>query len=236
MRLLEEEARQWSLKKPVMSTPHDINTTAYERLKSAWTKRGIWNNKWGVLPGMSWKHEEPFEEMLRERLLQKGLAVDDPDEGKPEKAEEASRQISADTWTLPPGSIFGPDSVFTGRIFPLPAVEADEAPRRIAAETRTLFSRPIFGPDSVFNGPIFPVHALEADGKGDPPAPQRPHHDIFMCLGGRARRQGLAGQPIRNRNNNLKGAVRLPVPRCVRVLAGTVLQNQSNQQSLKQRL
>lgn len=56
------------------------------------------------------------------------------------------------------------------------------------------------------------------------------------CLGGRARRQGLAGQPTRNRNNNLKGAVRLPVPRCVRVLAGTVLQSQSNQQSLKQRL
>lgn len=119
MRLLEEEARQWSLKKPVMSTPHDINTTAYERLKSAWTKRGIWNNKWGVLPGMSWKHEEPFEEMLRERLLQKGLAVDDPDEGEPEKAEEAPRQISADTWTLPPGSIFGRDSVSTGAHLPI---------------------------------------------------------------------------------------------------------------------
>lgn len=181
MRLLQEEALQWPLKEPVMSTPHDINTTAYERLKSAWTKRGIWNNKWGVLPGMSWKHEEPFEEMLRERLLQKGLAVDDPDEGEPEKAEEAPRQIAADTWTLPPGSIFGPDAVSTGRIFPLPAVEADEAPRRIAAETRTLFSGPIFGPDSMFNGPIFPVHAVEADGKGGrPPAPQQPHHDIFM--------------------------------------------------------
>jgi hypothetical protein len=88
--LLEEEVRQWALKKleddAVMSTtPPDINTTAYERLKSACTRRGIWNNKWGVLPGMSWKHEEPVEEMLRERLLQRGLAVDGPGAGEPEK-------------------------------------------------------------------------------------------------------------------------------------------------------
>ena len=51
-----------------MSTPPDINTTAYKRVKSAWTKRRIWNTKWGVLPGMSWKHEQPFEETLREEL------------------------------------------------------------------------------------------------------------------------------------------------------------------------
>lgn len=212
MRLLEEEARQWSLKKPVMSTPHDINTTAYERLKSAWTKRGIWNNKWGVLPGMSWKHEEPFEEMLRERLLQKGLAVDDPDEGEPEKAEEAPRQISADIWTLLPGSIFGPDSVSTGRIFPLPAVEADEAPRRIAAETRTLFSGPIFGPDSVFNGPIFPVHAVEADGKGGPPAPQRPHHDIFMVPRGPSPKAGSRGSAHSEPEQQPEGSSQAPSP------------------------
>ena len=40
----------------------DINTRAYENVKKTWTKRGIWNGKWGILPGMSWKHEEPLEE------------------------------------------------------------------------------------------------------------------------------------------------------------------------------
>lgn len=40
----------------------DINTTAYENVKNTWTKRGIWNKRWGILPGMSWKHEEPLEE------------------------------------------------------------------------------------------------------------------------------------------------------------------------------
>lgn len=40
----------------------DINTTAYENVKNTWTKRGIWNKRWGILPGMWWKHEEPLEE------------------------------------------------------------------------------------------------------------------------------------------------------------------------------
>jgi hypothetical protein len=40
----------------------DINTKAYENVKNTWTKRGIWNVRWGILPGMSWKHEEPLEE------------------------------------------------------------------------------------------------------------------------------------------------------------------------------
>ncbi|KAI3321946.1 hypothetical protein HD806DRAFT_545617 [Xylariaceae sp. AK1471] len=40
----------------------DINTTAYENVKNTWTRRGIWNGRWGVLPGMSWKHEKPLEE------------------------------------------------------------------------------------------------------------------------------------------------------------------------------
>jgi hypothetical protein len=46
----------------------DINTRAYENVKNTWAKRGIWNKRWGVLPGMSWKHEQPFEEMVREEM------------------------------------------------------------------------------------------------------------------------------------------------------------------------
>lgn len=42
----------------------DINTRAYENIKNTWTKRGIWNTQWGILPGMNWKHEEPFQEEI----------------------------------------------------------------------------------------------------------------------------------------------------------------------------
>lgn len=44
----------------------DINTIAYENVKNTWNKRGIWNKRWGLLPGMSWKHEEPLEEEAAE--------------------------------------------------------------------------------------------------------------------------------------------------------------------------
>ncbi|KKZ60762.1 hypothetical protein EMCG_04572 [[Emmonsia] crescens] len=39
----------------------DINTKAYENVKAIWVRRKIWNRKWGILPGMVWKHEEPIE-------------------------------------------------------------------------------------------------------------------------------------------------------------------------------
>ena len=44
------------------STIADINTMAYETVKNFWVKQKIWDERWSILPGMSWKHEEPFEE------------------------------------------------------------------------------------------------------------------------------------------------------------------------------
>jgi hypothetical protein len=42
----------------------DINTLkAYENVKNTWVKRGIWDQRWGTLPGMSWMHEVPLEEI-----------------------------------------------------------------------------------------------------------------------------------------------------------------------------
>ena len=46
----------------------EINTRAYEVVKKIWMDRGIWNRKWGVMPGMSWKHEQPIDEMLAEEM------------------------------------------------------------------------------------------------------------------------------------------------------------------------
>lgn len=40
----------------------DINTRAYESVKTTLTERGMRIETWGILPGMSWKHEEPLEE------------------------------------------------------------------------------------------------------------------------------------------------------------------------------
>ena len=40
----------------------DINTRAYENVRNVWGKQGIRNKRWDILPGMSWKHEEPLDE------------------------------------------------------------------------------------------------------------------------------------------------------------------------------
>ena len=42
----------------------DINTIAYEHVKSIWTRRRIWNRRWCILPGMWWKHEQPFRDFV----------------------------------------------------------------------------------------------------------------------------------------------------------------------------
>ncbi|KAL8986086.1 MAG: hypothetical protein Q9177_004257 [Variospora cf. flavescens] len=39
----------------------DINTKAYENVKKWWLACHIWDTKWGILPGMTWKHERPLE-------------------------------------------------------------------------------------------------------------------------------------------------------------------------------
>ncbi|KAK8074550.1 hypothetical protein PG997_009213 [Apiospora hydei] len=44
----------------------DYNTKAYETVKARWVKRGIWDQRWGILPGMKWKHEQDLEGFLIE--------------------------------------------------------------------------------------------------------------------------------------------------------------------------
>ncbi|KAI4148039.1 MAG: hypothetical protein LQ340_005266 [Diploschistes diacapsis] len=69
----------WSYNESTTQTsipdPPDINTMAYEMVKDSWKKKGVWNEKWGVLPGMSWKHEKPLKEMLREEMGDDAVSV-----------------------------------------------------------------------------------------------------------------------------------------------------------------
>ncbi|GAW19433.1 hypothetical protein ANO14919_089200 [Xylariales sp. No.14919] len=44
----------------------DVNTKAYECVKNDWMKRGYWHHKWGILPGMWWKHERPLRDLKGE--------------------------------------------------------------------------------------------------------------------------------------------------------------------------
>lgn len=65
----ERERIEHESKSAEGSSVADINTRAYEVVKNTWTKRGIWNIQWGILPGMSWKHEEPLAQILDDSLI-----------------------------------------------------------------------------------------------------------------------------------------------------------------------
>ncbi|KAK4233742.1 hypothetical protein C8A03DRAFT_38533 [Achaetomium macrosporum] len=54
------------------------------RVKATWVKWGIWDAIWGVLPGMTWKHERPFEEVLQEELDNDAAQAEDSGIGNAE--------------------------------------------------------------------------------------------------------------------------------------------------------
>ena len=45
-------------------SPKDANSKAYENVKKSWVEQNIWDERWGLLPGMSWMHEEPLDRFL----------------------------------------------------------------------------------------------------------------------------------------------------------------------------
>ncbi|KAL1873035.1 hypothetical protein Daus18300_004176 [Diaporthe australafricana] len=67
-RLLEERAQEASHDDPGKRYPPDINTQAYTLVKDRWISEGLWFDKWGILPGMTWLHERDFDELAQEEL------------------------------------------------------------------------------------------------------------------------------------------------------------------------
>ncbi|KAI5863894.1 hypothetical protein GGS23DRAFT_518902 [Durotheca rogersii] len=43
------------------SSPPDISSLAYDIVRGTWTAKHIWDEDWGVLPGLIWRHEKPFD-------------------------------------------------------------------------------------------------------------------------------------------------------------------------------
>ncbi|ERT00365.1 uncharacterized protein SPSK_09095 [Sporothrix schenckii 1099-18] len=52
----------------------DIHTAAYQRVKAQWSERGIWNDQWGVLPGMTWKHEASLQSVVSDEMGDANMA------------------------------------------------------------------------------------------------------------------------------------------------------------------
>ena len=104
----------------------DINTLAYEAVKSRWVKRGIWDRRWGTLPGMQWKHEESPESV--ERAFAAGTV--------PDLIGKDGKDIRVDAKYVIPG--FPPSPELGNKPAPRPTRQSARKTAR-PAETRKLY-------------------------------------------------------------------------------------------------
>ncbi|KAI1272212.1 hypothetical protein F5Y07DRAFT_380515 [Xylaria sp. FL0933] len=67
-----------------------VSTRAYESVKWKWIEWGIWHDRWGILPGMWWKHERPVQELLaNDPILSRAREVESA--GQDERGSPARR-------------------------------------------------------------------------------------------------------------------------------------------------
>ncbi|KAK7753391.1 hypothetical protein SLS62_004681 [Diatrype stigma] len=67
----------------------DINSKAYEIVKKAWIRRNIWTAEWTILPGLAWRHEQPYVDLMDESDMDNPIKIgrDNTDELRVEKGE-----------------------------------------------------------------------------------------------------------------------------------------------------
>lgn len=67
-RLLKERANEADHDDSMKRYPPDINTQAYTLVKDKWISKGLWFDKWGILPGVTRLHEHDIDELVQEEL------------------------------------------------------------------------------------------------------------------------------------------------------------------------
>ncbi|KAF2968348.1 hypothetical protein GQX73_g5204 [Xylaria multiplex] len=77
----------------------DVNTRAYGNIKSKWVKWGLWHIKWGILPGMWWKHERPIAELLANDPIYN--PVNEPEAHDHEARESPARRSPMEPFRQP---------------------------------------------------------------------------------------------------------------------------------------
>lgn len=113
-------------------SPPDMGTTAYENVKNIWTRRGIWDKRWGLLPGMTWKHEEDLEEVL----MREGVSEDSEEEAELTDGRNEADEAPA----VPAVRIFGSPLLYVDAVQSSPATP--DSPRRRTGQRVATTGRP----------------------------------------------------------------------------------------------
>jgi hypothetical protein len=67
----------------------DISTQANVAVMARWRRLQLWTDRWGVLPGMDWSADEPFDvNYFKHRPERKTITTDGDDEEEEEKEED----------------------------------------------------------------------------------------------------------------------------------------------------
>ncbi|KAG8410991.1 hypothetical protein J3459_016749 [Metarhizium acridum] len=119
----------------------DLDAMAYQSVKDIWIEDGIWNSKWGELPGMTWIHEEPEEEEEVEAPASPDATI-----GQQENAIDHGRQHASVPQTI---NIFGQTQIShvasggsnSSSAPALGDAEASNTVRRTGRRTREALSR-----------------------------------------------------------------------------------------------
>ena len=72
------DERQWiklGLSKHDQDQHANLDTRAYNDLKSRWIRDGIWDDDWTLIPGVWWKHERPMKNLHPQGLFRESEAI-----------------------------------------------------------------------------------------------------------------------------------------------------------------
>ncbi|TGJ88656.1 hypothetical protein E0Z10_g6 [Xylaria hypoxylon] len=116
----------------------DVNTRAYEMIRSKWIKWELWHSKWTILPGMWWTHERPIQELLaNDPIYNRGLAHE---QHVNEAREEAARSLHDDGSRY--GRLFGPPNGNEDEEDPLPLDPGPPRPAQNSPEPSPIAQPP----------------------------------------------------------------------------------------------
>ncbi|PHH75427.1 hypothetical protein CDD80_2380 [Ophiocordyceps camponoti-rufipedis] len=60
----QETVKQRWIDQGIWTGTLEVDAVAYSKVKAAWIRSGIWDQTWALLPGKSWKHERPLDDVL----------------------------------------------------------------------------------------------------------------------------------------------------------------------------
>ncbi|KAI0399141.1 hypothetical protein F4802DRAFT_603268 [Xylaria palmicola] len=196
------KTREWIQQQSGLTTtdaryPFDIHTTAYEDVKKTWTNNGIWDRKWGILPGMSWKNEQPLEAWLEEEMAYLVSSGQGPRKDTPrEPLDSEAFHLQMDACPLPNSGVHTPS------LPPLASGnEASPVPaREVAQEDQPMIDNPPGTPNS--NPASLPRQASPRRSPRERTPPARP------ARGRKKAQQDLAPQdaPVLRRSKRLQAA------------------------------